>query len=268
MDNLLNTLNPGLQTSQSIMDAINTLVGQYSNAIPLPSISNLNFTAPSVSDLSAKWQEFLDRAAKDPDIVTYYNNLLGQAKGDTTLAINFLEKDYQTGVRQNTDNLKATLQSLGLNFGQEQRGMQDILNQRGIALTDMGQGETQYAGGGLPKTELDTLNESQKLRQEAEQRSSGQKIETMGLSRQKGITSAGQQLQQYGSQLNQQKQSDILNRAQSYYNTYQNQQAAELANKQNQQLMGNIPTSNSYDDRLLAWRNKGEKGDLPIGWEV
>ena len=266
MDNNLNTLNPGLQTSQSIMDAINSLVGTYSNAIPLPTISGLNFTAPSVSDLSTKWQEFLDRASKDPDIVSYYNNLLGQAKGDTTLAINFLEKDYQTGVRQTSDTLKATLQAFGITFGEENRGLQDTLNQRGIALTDMGNGQLQYAGGGQPKTELSTLGETQKLRQEAEQRSSGQKIETMGLTRQKGITNAGQQLQQYGSSLNNQKQSDILNRAQGYYGAYQNQQSADLANKQNQQAMGAVPSSNAYEDRLIAWRNKGEKGDLPVGW--
>ena len=260
--------------AQSILDAINTLAGTYANNIPLPEIKPLNFTAPSMGDISGKWQEFLDRAAKDPDIVNYYNNLLDKAKGDTNLAISFLEKDYQMGVRQTTENLKATLQAQDITFGQEDRELANNLNQRGIALTDMSPGQQssgqnaqiQYAGGGLPKTELSNLSDSQKLRQEAEQRTASQGIEKMGLSRQKGITGAGQQLQQFGTDLQKSKESDILGRAQTYFGAWQNQQSADLANKQNQQALGTAPASNSYDDRLTAWRNKGETGDLPVGW--
>lgn len=219
------------------MDAINKLVGQYAGAIPLPQIQPLNFTAPNMGDISSKWQEFLNRASNDPDIVNYYNNLLKQAQGDTNLAVSMLEKNYQTKTRQTTENLQANLQNLGLTFGQEQNTLENNLNNRGIALTQNGQGGTTYAGGGQAATELGNLNESQQLRQEAEKRSASQFIENAGLTRQKGITSAGQQLQQYGQGLQQQKQTDILNRANTYYNAYQNQQYANYQNqayKQNQ----------------------------------
>ena len=248
----------------SILQSISTLAGTYGNNIPLPTIPSLNFTAPNVGDISGKWQEFLNRASQDPDIVNYYNNLLSQAQGDTNLAISFLEKDYATGVRQTKDNLQATLENLGLTFTGEHNTLEDTLNKRGIALTQGPQGSTQYAGGGQAGTELGNLNESQKLRQEAEQRSASQGIEKMGLTRQKGITSAGQQLQQYGTNLNQQKQSDILNRAQTYFGTYQNQQAADLAQKQQQQnqqmLSGGTtqprshinPSTGVWDDNYFA----------------
>ena len=243
--------------AQSILQAINTLAGQYANNIPLPQVPSLNFTAPNMGDISSKWQEFLDRAQKDPDIVTYYNNLLEQAKGDTKLAISFLEKDYTMGVRQTTDNLSATLQGLGLTFGNEQDTLKNNLNQRGIALTDMGGGKTEYAAGGVPATELGQLNQSQTLRKEAEQRSASQGIEKMGLSRQKGITSAGQQLQQYGTDLNKNKQSDILNRAGTYYGAWQNQQSADLANKQNQQNLSSIMGSSTGGERSHINPNTG-----------
>lgn len=262
--------------SKSIMDAINTLAGTYANNIPLPTISSLNFTAPSVGDISGKWQEFLQRAAKDPDIVNYYTNLLEQAKGDTQLAISYLEKDYQMGVRQTTDNLQANLQAQDLTFGQEDREMANNLNQRGIALTDTGPSQAsgqsaqiEYAGGGLPKTELSTLSDSQKLRQEAEQRTATQGIEKMGLSRQKGVTGAGQQLQQYSTDLQKNKETDILGRAQTYFGAWQNQQQADAANKFNQQTLGGGSSNEpfgGYGDKN-AWFKAKTGGEIaPVGW--
>lgn len=258
----------------NILNAINTLAGQYANNIPLPAISSLDFKAPNVSDIDSKWQEFLQRAARDPDIVNYYNNLLEQAKGDTNLAISFLDRDYQMGVRHTGENLTATLQGLGLNFGQEQDTLQNNLNQRGIALTDMGPAQTsgqsaqiEYAGGGQPAKELGQLNESQRLRKEAEQRTASQGIEKMGLSRQKGVTSAGQQLQQYGSSLNQGKQQDILNRAQTYFGAYQNKQAADLANQQNQQSLGSSGGQYGGYNTKDEWFKAKTGGEIaPVGW--
>ncbi len=72
----------------------NTNVGDLVNQITTPTVSipSLDYTPPSSADIQGKWKEFLDRAAKDPDIVNYYQTLLDQAKGDTTLAISALEK--------------------------------------------------------------------------------------------------------------------------------------------------------------------------------
>lgn len=217
-----------LQNPQDILNAIQTLAGNYASNIPTPSIPSLNYTAPSASDLSTQYQQFLTRAANDPDIINYYNNLLNQAQGDTNLALNFLQQDYQTGVRQTQANLAGTLAQEQVQSTQEQNNLQDTLNKRGIGLTQGANGKLDYAGGGQSATELGQLNQSQQLRQEAEQRSASQNVENMGINLQKGVTSQGQGLQQYATNLSQQKQGDIANRANTYYGLYQGQQASNL----------------------------------------
>jgi hypothetical protein len=241
------------------------------NTITQPTVQmpGLDYTPPTSSDLQGKWNEFLDRASKDPDIVNYYKTLLDQAAGDTKLAISFLDRDYTTGVRQTSDTLSATLEKLGLTSATEQDTLKNDLNKRQIGLTDVGGGQTAYAVGGQPATELGQLNQTQKLRNEAEQRSAGQKIETMGLTKEKGVTSANQQLQQFGTQIAHDKGTQIENRAQSYMGLYNQGQQNDLLQaqiNQNNQTNNPSPTLTSYNDRLTAWRAKGEQGDLPAGW--
>ncbi len=249
--------------------------GQVAGNIPLPQIPKLDFQMPSGSDISAKWNEFLTQASKDPGIVTYYNNLLAQAQGDTNLAIGFLEKDYQTGVRQTQANLQGTLEQLGVTSTQEQQGLQNTLNQRQIGLTQGPNNTTQYAGGGQAGTELGNLNESQKLRQEAQQRSAGQQIESMGLARQKGISSAGSQAQQYGLNLQHQKEQDIYQKAYGNYGIWQNQQNADYTNAVNQQnqaistgssQVSGDPKNMSQAQRQNLWDTSGKTGIAPVGY--
>ena len=110
--------------------------------------------------------------------------------------------------------------------------MQNNLNQRGIALTDMGNGQTAYAAGGVPATQLGQLNKSQSLRQEAERRTAEQSIENKGITRQKGISTAQQTTRNNVLGYGQQKQQDISGRANINFNNYLN----EEQNKKNQAL--------------------------------
>ena len=217
-----------MQDPNDILNAINILAQTVGNTpVADATIPTLNFTAPSGGDMDSKYREFLDRASKDPDIIKYYQSLLDFAKGDTDIAKQQLENDYKVGVRQTTENLGGSLAQLGLTFGGEERGLADTLNKRGIAMTDIGGGKTAYAAGGQPATELGQLNDSQKLRREAEQRSASQGIEKLGISREKGITTANQALRNTALDLQSKEKQDIYGRANVNYGAYQAKQAAD-----------------------------------------
>lgn len=236
MADAVNQYNPNLQDPNSILGAINALAQSVSTPAPA-NLPSLNFTMPTGSDITDKYREFLQIAAKDPGIINYYNQLLAFAKGDTDLAKQQLETDYQTGVRHTTDNLRSSLKNLGLTFGHESDTLLDTLNKRGIALIQDGS-KLAYAGGGQAATELETLNESQRLRQEAEQRTAKQNIENAGIARTKGITSANQSLRNTALSLKQGEQQDVTQRANQAYGAWQNEQVVKaqqaLANQQNQ----------------------------------
>lgn len=227
----------------SIISNLTSLGKNLQGTLPQVSLPSLNLQLPSASDLDSKYQEFLNRAANDPDIVNYYNQLLQQAQGDTQIAQNFLEQDYQTGVRNTIANTTAALQNLGLTFTGENQTQQDTLNKRGIALTEQpngGNGQPlQYAQQGEAGTEKGQLSQSQSLRQEAENRSAQQSITGAGQTLQKGLTSTGQQLTQTAENYAKQKQADVANRAGTYYGIYQTQQAA-AANKAAQDQQNSI----------------------------
>lgn len=225
-----------MQNPNDILSAIAQLTGQLAGNVPMPSIPSLNVQFPNATDINSKWQEFLQRAQSDPDIVNYYNNLLNQAKGDTDLAISFINRDYQMGSRFVGENLDASLKSLGLTFGQENRDLAGTQNQRGIALTQGPDNTTPYAGGGEAATELGNLNQSQSLRQEAEKRSASQQLGQLGLNKEKAQTTAGQQLVNYGNTLQQQKQADVLNRSNMYFGAYQGKVASDYNTNLNKQL--------------------------------
>lgn len=263
-------MNPTLQNPNDIIQAISQLGSQLATSAPAVSVPSLNIQLPNVSDLDSKYTEFLNRASNDPDIVNYYNQLLQQAQGDTQIAQNFLENDYQTGVRNTVTNLTNTLQTLGLQNQAQNRTLQDTLNQRGIALTDMGQGKNpQYAQGGEAGYEVGQLSQQQALRQQAEQNSAKQNITGLGSKLQQGISDSGRQLTQVAQNLQQQKQQAIGNRASTYYSIYQDQQAANLAKQQ--QINANLGpkpanprpgTSINVDTRQNGYRWNGNS------WEV
>jgi hypothetical protein len=256
------------QSQNDILQAIQTLAGQVGSSVPAPTIPTLGYTAPNTSDISAKYQEFLNRAAKDPDIVNYYNQILQQAQGDTNIAQGFLENDYQTGVRNTVENLQGSLKQLGLSFATENKQQEDTLNKRGIALTQDANGKLTYGGGGQSQDEIQQTREGQSLRQEAEKRSAQQSITGLANTLKKGISSTGQQLTQTAQNLQQQKNSDIANRAGTYMGLYSAQQAAsanDAANKQ-QFAMNNpkpdMPAEGAYPNvgtkqGGYRWNGKG-----------
>lgn len=228
-----------LQNPNDILSSIQTLANQQAAAPPNVSLPSINLQLPNASDLDKKYQEFLNRASNDPDIVNYYNQLLQQAQGDTTIAQNFLENDYQTGTRNIMTNLNASLKSLGLTFGKEQDTLQNTLNQRGIALTqNPNSSKLTYAGGGEAGTEVGQLNESQQLRQEAEQRSAQQGVTGLGNTLQKGLTSTGQQLANTAQTLAGDKSAAIGSRAGQYYGIYQGQQNLKAMQAQQNAAFG------------------------------
>lgn len=264
----MNTSDPN-----SIINALSTLSNSLSNQ-PTPAISipTLGFNAPTGNDINAQYQQFLNDAANDPNLINYYNQLLSYAQGDTNLAIQQLQTDYNTGVRQTTENLQNSLSQLGLTFTGEQNSLLDQLNQRGIALTQNPNGSLSYGGGGESQTELQNLNSSQALRQQAQQKSAQQSIENAGLSLNKGITSANEALQNQAISLQQSKQQDITNRANTNFQGWQNQQNfnAQMALQKQQMAMAGggtgsappMPTPGAYPNvgtiqSGYRWNGKG-----------
>lgn len=212
--------------NNSILQAIQQLANTSATQIPINAVPTLQYTAPNISDISSKYQEFLNRAAKDPDIVNYYNQLLNTAVGDTNLAEQYLESDYQTGVRNTLDNLHGSLAQLGFTNQQNQTSQQDSLNKRGIALTQGADGKLSYAGGGEAQTEVGNTNTQYALQQEAQKRSASQTVTNAAQTLQQGISKAGQSLAQTTQQYQGQQNTDIANRANTYMGLYNEQQQA------------------------------------------
>jgi hypothetical protein len=154
----------------------------------------------------------------------YYVQLAKEAQGDFTRATQILQEDYTKGVRdqriqfaftqkQQVDDLKNTLATLGITNLQDQNSIIDKLNQRGMAVyqnnpdgtpnvlspstitsntdTNVAPGEsyndtstlTNPANSSMGRGgyELAQLQESQRLRQEAEQRAATKPIEQAGI---------------------------------------------------------------------------------------
>lgn len=249
----MNPSDPG-----SILSSIQTLANQSATAVPVPTIPTLQYTAPSVGDLSSKYQEFLTRASNDPDIVNYYSQLLQQAQGDTTIAEQQLEQDYQTGVRNTMQNLSGSLKQLGATFQQTQQAQQDSLNKRGIGVTQNADGSLSYAGGGEAGSEVQQSNQQQALQQEAQQRSAQQTVQGAAQTLQKGITSAGENLANTAQGYQGQENTDIANRANTYMGLYNSQQAAAqqtALNNQEAQITGGNSSTGIYTGQNLTQAN-------------
>jgi hypothetical protein len=268
-------------TSESdIQSIISQLIsGEPSDATTPPSVSvaPLNFTAPSISDVSSQYQTFLNQAANNTDLINYYQQLLQQAQGDTQIAISQLENDYQTGVRNTTDNLSADLQQLGLTFTNENQSLKNTLNQRGIALTQSGPGQSSLTysnAGGESGYEQSQLLQSQQLRSEAEQRTAQQNITGLGNTLDKGLTSQGQQLTQFGQNLQNSYEGSVASMANTNMGLYtQAQQAAANTAAMNQKsqtqaMNAGGSTTPTLAQRTAAYAAAGGKGNLPVGFDV
>lgn len=277
--------NIGLAGSQSgdALSKLADLITKATTTIPAATVPPLGYTPPTSSEIDAKWKEFLDKASKDPDIVNYYQKLLDQAKGDTAKAKEFLERDYQMGTRQTQENLKASLESLGLTFTKERETLQDTLNKRGIALTQADSGKLMFAGGGRSATELGQLSDSQRLRQEAEERTARQKVEGLGMAREKGLWGAESELARAGLDITKAKETDIAQRAQTYQSMWQAKQSADLLRAQIEQQKqmqaqqagggvgggnrpGGDPNIMTQEQKQSLWEHYGHPGISPVGY--
>lgn len=264
---------------QTIQDAINALTNGMDTSVPTVSIPAFNYSAPQLSDVSSQYQQFLNDAASNPDLINYYNGLLEQAKGDTQIAISQLENDYQTGVRNISQNLTANLAQLGLTFTGEQESLQNTLNQRGIALTNTG-GEgsplTYDQAGGESGFEQSQLAQSQQLRQEAEQRTAQQNTTSLLNTEQSGITARGQGLTQAAQQMHGQFESDVTSMANQNMNMYTEEQNAKAQQALMQQaiasksgaggLASGDPKNMTQDQRQQLWVAYGHGGTAPVGY--
>jgi hypothetical protein len=163
------------------------------------------------------YQTFLDQAFAQ--LKPYYTQLLSEAGGDLNVALGNLEQDYQTGKRTTMEDFTSSMDTLGATMKSEQTAKMGDMNSRGFALTENPQGQTTYAGGGLAKSELGSLNEDQKLRQEAVQRTQQRGMQSAAITK---LT---------GSEASQQ----------SYRNTTETQQANE--ENQANTLAGNLQTA-------------------------
>lgn len=152
-----------------------------------PSIDWSQYQVPSMDT-------FIAQAQQDPSVLSYYQQLLDQAKGDVTEATSRLDEDYTKGLRREREdnarqvgysnaNIANTLATLGIQFNQESEGALDTLNKRGIAVTDNAAGgpTKNVATEGRAGFEMGQLGDSQKLRQEALTRTDQRNIEQLGI---------------------------------------------------------------------------------------
>lgn len=203
-----------------------------------------------------------EKQVTDPTTTTgqkfnaYYQKLLDQAQGDVNEAIRIMQYHYNTGTARinqdaalqsgrQTEDLTSALDKLGITFGQEKNTALDTLNKRGIAVTQAGgpgsastkvagtgtvtydaQGNPKYSGqDGQAGTELSMLSEDQKLRKEAQVRTSQRAIQDIGIKQTQGLKdtaetqtesnySIGSNAAQKQDQINQQKEQETLQKAQ------------------------------------------------------
>ena len=170
-----------MDSNTSISDLMNLIMGAQNTTQPVYPAGSFDVTP---------FKEFYDKAYIQ--LAPYYKQLLDEAGGDLSVALTNLEKDYQIGKRTTIEDFGATMEKLGVVLPKEQQQLQGTLNQRGIALTENPQGQTTYAGGGQAKTESDILNEDQKLRAEAVQRTRQRGLESAAFSKLAGGESAQQ----------------------------------------------------------------------------
>lgn len=207
---------PSVQgTGSSIQDLLSPLLGSTSSVI------QPNY--PAGSFIPTPFKQFYDKAYEE--LAPYYKQLLSESGGDLDIALTNLERDYKSGKRITGEDFEKNMETLGVTLPQEQTQLQGNLNKRGVALTENPQGQTQYAGGGLAKSSVDTLNQDQKLRAEAIKRTQQRGIETVVNKKLIG----SEQAQQSYRDITEKQQAEHESKASSLGQQYQ---SADLASKQ------------------------------------
>lgn len=166
----------------SVQDLISQITGSQNN------VAKVNY--PEGSFDYTPFQTFYDKAYQE--LAPYYKQLLNEAGGDLNVAIGNLERDYVTGTRTKVEDFMSSMDTLGVSFPKEDVALQGSLNKRGFALTENPQGQTQYAGGGLARSEVGTKDADQRLRTEAVQRTRQRGLESEAIKKLTGGQTAQQ----------------------------------------------------------------------------
>ena len=201
-------------SGSTVQDLVNQIAGSETN-VAQPSYPEGSFDVTPFKD-------FYDKAYQQ--LAPYYKQLLLEAGGDLNVALGNLERDYVTGTRTKVEDFTAAMSTLGATMPREDTALQGSLNKRGFALTENPQGQTQYAGGGLAGSEVGALNEDQKLRSEAIQRTQRRGMESEAI---KKLTGGLTSQQEYRT-TTQAQQRDHETQATTLASQYQN---ADIANK-------------------------------------
>lgn len=219
---------PDIQNGNDLTNLVASLIGTADNGINYQDIINsqtkvLQPNYPAGSFDVTPFSKFYDQAYQQ--LAPYYKQLLDEAGGDLKVALENLEEDYRIGKRTTIEDFTASMDKLGLAFPQEQTTLQGNLNKRGFALTENPSGQTTYAGGGQAQTELGMLNDDQRLRREAVDRTRQRGLETAALTKIRGEQVSQQQYRNKTEEL----KSEQENKATQLGSQFQ---AADLAQKQ------------------------------------
>jgi len=185
-------INPYYNSAASTNAALDTLV---SDANAIPEVPQVRSSAIQYNANDYKVPDFntiLKKIYESPEMVSYYTKLLNENNGDVALAKNRLgedralqlgrtNQDVGIGTGREQQDLSSALEVLGIQSGQETEGALDTLNKRGMALTDAPGGGLNVATEGRAGFEMDQLRLQQRLRQEAQQRTSDRAIMDIGI---------------------------------------------------------------------------------------
>lgn len=195
-----------IQNSGDITSALGQIMGSENN------VAQVQY--PEGSFDFTPFKDFYDKAYTE--LAPYYKQLLDEAGGDLNVALTNLDRDYQTGTRTKVEDFISSMDTLGVIMPKEQTSLQGNLNKRGIALTETSNG-LQYAGGGQAKNELMSLNEDQRLRSQAVQRTRQRGLESEAIKKLTG----GQTAQQSYRNTTEAQQAEHETKATSLASQYQ-----------------------------------------------
>lgn len=228
-----------------------------------PNILQPNYPAGSFD--VTPFKQFYDQAYTE--LSPYYKQLLDEANGDLGVALQNLERDYQTGKRISVEDMTSAMSNLGATFPKEQTALQGGLNQRGIALTENPAGQTQYAGGGQAATEVGMLNTDQKLRAEAVKRTQNRSLESAAINKLTGSESSQQSFRQTTEAQQAQHESQAVSRGSQYQLADEASKQAGINKAEADAKTGgsggsNVNKSGNWMDYYKGWNENAANADF------
>lgn len=203
----------------STQDAINRIIGSEGNVAQISYPSGVFDVTP--------FKDFYEKAYQE--LAPYYKQLLDEAKGDLNVALGNLERDYVTGKRTRIEDFTDSMNKLGITLPQEDIALQGALNKRGFALTETPGGGTEYAGGGLAKSALDTQNMDQRLRTEAVQRTRQRGLESEAIKKLTGGLTSQQSFRNTAEAQQKEHETKATSLGSQYQSAEQAEKASQIA---------------------------------------